>query len=108
MVHLPLDEVRGNLTGNLGFAGLLNRGRIDAGTPVAGQLGEALSLGDGGRVVAGPTPVSASWPRTAAIWVKPAPIDDALMSPFSFGRNGTGTKFDIDIDVAGGGLLEVG
>jgi hypothetical protein len=108
MVHLPLDEARGNLTENRGFSALLNRGRLEAATLDAGKIGDAVTLGVGGRVIAGPTPTSSSWARTAAIWVKPDPTAVGNISPFAFGRNGTGTKFDIDIDMTNGGVLEVG
>lgn len=114
-VHLPLDEEAAGKTPNLGLSGLLNRGDLEGGTIAAGgKIGNALTLADAERVIAGATPLAAGWSRTTAFWVKPDPTldptdpDEDLVTPLTFGRNGQGTKWDVDLDVVGGGVVELG
>jgi hypothetical protein len=107
MVHLPLDAAEGNRTANLGFSTALNRGSLTGGTFAAGRLGDALTLATGERVQAGPTPISSSWPRTVSVWLKTA-AGTGVTTPLAMGRNATGAKWDIDIDHASGGVIELG
>lgn len=108
IVHLPLDAAENDRTANLGFSTVVNRGTLTGGTFAAGKLGNALTLASGNRVVAGPPPVKSSWSRTVSAWVKPASTTATISTVLTLGRNANGAKFDVDIDFASGGVVELG
>jgi len=109
LVHLPLDEVTGDKTPNRGIAMTVHRGELTGGTFVPGKLGSAVAIADAERVVAGANPVSSNWSRTVALWVKAEPSTTASLSTvLTFGNNAQGKKWDIDIDHANGGVVELG
>ncbi|NVB84945.1 MAG: hypothetical protein HOV81_41645 [Kofleriaceae bacterium] len=109
LVHLPLDQQTDGKTPNLGLSGQLNRGIISGATSVAGKFGSAIDLVPGQRVVAGSTPISSNWPRTVSLWVKRPAGGTGLITMMTFGRNaGNGTKWDMDIDLDNGGVVELG
>lgn len=109
LVHLPLDAESNGKTPNVGLSSLHNRGVVTGGTFAAGKLGNALSIAAGERVVAGSTPLSSNWPRTVSLWVKHAAGGTGLNTMMTFGRNmGNGSKWDMDIDLDNGGVVELG
>jgi hypothetical protein len=104
-VHLPFDEMSGNTAANHGTTGATNNGAIDSATFVTGKIGNALSFDNLDKVLAGPPPAIDAQPRTTSVWVRMAP-PTVIRTIFSFGANGTGTKWDTDVDATG--LYELG
>jgi hypothetical protein len=104
-VHLPLDETSGTTAVNNGTTGTANNGTIENATFVPGKIGNALSFDNVDRVLAGPAPVTGGQVRTTSVWVRVAP-STTIRTIFSFGTNGTGSKWDTDIDETG--LYELG
>ena len=97
--YLALDNATG-LTLNNGAA-------ITSGSQ--GKFGEALSL-DGGNdyaVVNSSPGVSGNAARTVSAWVYQGVGSSGLRTAVGLGVNGTGTKWDLDIDNLNGGI-EVG
>ena len=97
--YVPLDDASG-VTLNSGAA-------ITSGSQ--GKFGEALSLdgsNDTADVTAG-SGVSGSTTRTISTWVFQDSGVTGLKTPVSLGLNGTGAKWDLDIDNSDG-AIEVG
>jgi hypothetical protein len=97
--YLPLDTSAG-LTLN-------NGATITSGSQ--GKFGEAISL-DGVNnyaVVNAGNPITGTGARTTSAWVYQNAGAAGLKTVLSFGNNGTGTKWDVDIDNDNGGI-EVG
>lgn len=107
LVHLPLDEQTDGKTPNLGLTSQVNRGLITGATSVAGKLGNGIEIATGQRVVAGGTPITGSLPRTVSLWVKRSG-GTGLVTMMTFGRNQTGQKWDMDLDLDNGGVVELG
>jgi hypothetical protein len=97
--YLALDNATG-LTLNNGAA-------ITSGSQ--GKFGEALALdGVNDYAVVNSTPgVSGNAQRTVSAWVYQDTGSTNLRTPVALGANGTGTKWDLDIDNLSGGI-EVG
>ena len=97
--YLPLDTASG-IT-------LTNGGTITSGSQ--GRFGEALSLDgvDDYAVVNSSPGVSGSAQRTVSAWVYQDAGSSGLRTPVALGVNGTGTKWDVDIDNPSSGI-EVG
>jgi arylsulfatase A-like enzyme len=97
--YLPLDNASG-ITLNNGAA-------ISSGSQ--GKFGEALSLdGVNDYAVVNATPgVSGGAQRTVSAWVYQDAGSSNLRTAVALGVNGTGTKWDLDIDNLNGGI-EVG
>jgi arylsulfatase A-like enzyme len=97
--YLPLDNASG-IT-------LSNGATITAG--IQGRFGEALSLdGVNDFAVVNSSPgVSGNAQRTVSAWVYQNPGSSNLRTAVALGVNGTGTKWDLDIDNPNGGI-EVG
>jgi hypothetical protein len=108
MVHLPFDGAQNGRTANLGFSAAVNRGTLSGGTFAAGKLGDGLTLASNDRVLAGAPPLSGTWARTVAVWVRPVTPANNLQTVLTFGSNSTGQKWDVDIDFVNGGVLELG
>ncbi|MFN3166152.1 MAG: LamG-like jellyroll fold domain-containing protein [Phycisphaeraceae bacterium] len=93
VAHQTLDSLTG-LT-----IGTPNANTNDT-TTAPGLFGNALLL-DGDNdyaIVDDGSPITGDVVRTYAVWVNQAADTTGLRSPMSFGINGNGTKYDIDID----------
>jgi hypothetical protein len=104
VTYLPLDSATG-LTAGTPASGTNNAAITSAGA----KFGSAALLdGDGDFffVDAG-SGVTGTAGRTISLWVNQDVGSADLRSPLSFGINGNGTKFDIDIDNAADGI-EIG
>lgn len=118
-VHLPFDENVGSTSFNKGATGSENNVTLGSGNArVTGQIGGgALNFNNtsNSSIVAGTNPTPEDTLRTISFWVNTTEAG-GLNEYLSFGTNnnpagGTsdpGTKFDIGIDAANGGHLEVG
>jgi hypothetical protein len=102
VAYQPLDSTTG-LT-----AGTPSIGTNDAAI-VPGLFGNAASFDGNGDffVVDAGSPITGGAIRTYAVWVNQSAGQTGLLTPMSFGSNGNGTKYDIDIDNAADGI-EVG
>ena len=101
VAHQTLDSLSGLTVGTPGTS-------TNDASIAAGLFGNALLLdGDNDYVtVDAGSPITGGVVRTYAVWVNQAG-GTALATPMAFGNNGNGTKYDIDIDNANGGI-EVG
>ena len=111
LVDLDFDQLTGNVFANTGSTGPLNNG-IAAGnvTQAPGILGQAAHLGGtaGDEVNAGTISLLGAQARTVSVWARTT-ASSGLVTPLAFGTNpGNGTKWDMDIDCANGGVLELG
>jgi hypothetical protein len=110
LVHFNMDEASGSTIANSGSTGATNNATLDtANTFAPGILGTALTF-DGtaaSAFAAGATPVTGGSPRTVSAWIQTS-AQTGLQSVLSFGPNTSTTKFDIDIDHANGGHVELG
>lgn len=110
VVHLPYD---GTLV-NAGSSGTLNDGIAQGDEVTFATSGQ--KLGSGALVLGGTddwvnhggtgaSPVRGGAVRTTSVWVSTTAT--GLITPFGFGVNGTGSKWDMDVDNVNGGF-EVG
>ncbi len=110
VVHLPYD---GTLV-NAGSSGIVNDGvaqgdevtfatsgqKLGSGALVLGGTGDWVNHGETGA-----SPLRGGAVRTASVWVRTTAT--GLITPFGFGVNGNGSKWDMDVDNVNGGF-EVG
>jgi hypothetical protein len=96
---------------NLGSTGVVNDGVVQGNVTIAaGAIGAGVNLGgaSGDEVNCGPTPLLGAQERTVSVWVRTT-ATTGIVTPLSFGTNpGIGTKWDMDIDAANGGVFELG
>ena len=96
---------------NAGSTGAVNDGTILGNvTIVAGLIGGAVNLGgvSGDEVDCGPTPLLGAQERTISVWARTT-ATSGIVTPLALGTNpGIGTKWDMDIDAANGGVFELG
>ena len=111
LVDLDFDQLAGNVFANAGSTGSLNNGLTSGNVTLApGKLGQAAALGGavGDQVVAGTIPLLGTQARTVSVWAKTT-ANTGIVTPLAFGTNpGNGTKWDMDIDAANGGVFELG
>jgi hypothetical protein len=106
LLDLSLDQLVNGTYPNA--AGPVNAG-VPAGSvrAVQGVRGQGISIGPGNdRVVAGGLAISGTRERTISLWARTTAT--GLVTVATFGSNVTGAKWDIDIDGASGGRLELG
>ena len=105
LIHLPFDGD----TGNLGGSGSSNDGVLegDARLTANGLLGGGVELGGAGRVRASDLLELEDIPRTLTVWVKSS-APGGLRTAATLGGNVAGGKFDVDLDLGNGGVLELG
>ncbi len=110
LVGLEFDQVlpNGDFL-NLGFTGSANDGVPAANASLTtGILGAGVNLtGGADEVAAGPTPLSGGQPRTVSIWARTTQTS-GLYTAMTFGINGNGSKWDMDIDCTNAGVIELG
>ena len=110
-VDLNFDQLAGNAFTNAGSTGLLNNGLPSGSVTLSpGVVGQAVTLGGapGDEVACGPSPVIGSQERTVSVWARTTAVT-GIVTPLSLGTNpGLGTKWDMDIDCANGGVFELG
>ncbi|MCA8964494.1 MAG: metallophosphoesterase [Planctomycetes bacterium] len=111
LVDLDFDQLTGNVFANGGSTGAVNNGVASGNvTQSPGVIGQAATLGgvQGDEVQAGTIPLLGAHERTVSVWARTT-ASSGLVTPLAFGTNpGTGTKWDMDIDCANGGVLELG
>lgn len=108
LAHYAFDEASGTIADNSGSLGSANDGTLlnEAAFTASGVLGGGLSLSGSGYVNAGYSPIAGTTTRTVNVWVKTQTT--TLSTLISFGLNGAGTKWDVDIDGVNGGVAELG
>jgi hypothetical protein len=111
LVDLDFDQLAGNVFANDGSTGALNNGVVAGNVTLSpGILGQAATLGGvvGDEVVAGSIPLIGAQERTVSVWARTT-ATTGIVTPLAFGTNpGIGTKWDMDIDAANGGVFELG
>jgi len=109
-VDLDFDQLTSNMFTNAGSTGIVNNGAPAGNATLApGILGQAVNLGGtaGDEVVAGSSPLNGAQERTVSVWAKTS-ATTGIVTPLTFGTNGLGSKWDMDIDVQNGGVFELG
>jgi len=111
LVHHDFLPPSGTVYANAGSTGTANDGTpLGNVSLVAGPIGTAVNLGGalGDEINCGPTPLLGAQARTVSVWVRTT-VATGLVTPLAFGTNpGNGTKWDLDIDAANGGVFELG
>ncbi|MCA8966461.1 MAG: LamG domain-containing protein, partial [Planctomycetes bacterium] len=110
LVDLDFDQLTGNTFVNAGSTGLVNNGTAAGNvTLTTGVVGQAVTLGGaaGDEVVAGPSPLAGAHERTVSVWARTSAAS-GIVTPLTLGTNGNGSKWDMDIDCANGGVFELG
>jgi len=95
---------------NDGSTGTANDGTPSGSVTLAtGPIALGVTLGGaaGDEIDAGPSPLSVAQERTVSVWAKTT-ATTGIVTPLTFGTNGFGSKWDMDIDIATGGTFELG
>ncbi|MFM1871598.1 MAG: hypothetical protein RL398_1020 [Planctomycetota bacterium] len=109
-VGLDFDQLTAGKYANAGSTGATNNGTPTGNATVGvGRFGQAVVLGGaaGDEVLAGASPLSGAQPRTVSLWARTS-ATAGLVTALTFGTNGNGSKWDMDIDCQNGGVLELG
>ncbi len=110
-VHHDFLPPSGTVYTNAGSTGTANDGTPTGNVTLAvGPLATAVTLGGvlGDQINCGPTPLLGAQARTVSVWARTT-ATTGIVTPFAFGTNpGNGTKWDMDIDCANGGVFELG
>jgi len=110
LVDLDFDQLTGSVFANAGSTGLVNHGLPSGNVTLSpGVVGQAVTLGgaSGDEVSAGSSPLSGAQERTVSVWARTS-ATTGIVTPLTFGSNGSGPKWDLDIDASNGGVFELG
>lgn len=108
LTHYSMEDASGGRVASGGSLAALGD-LVLMGTPTFGPgvIGNAINL-PGSAVASAPVfGVAGNEPRTIAFWVRSS-AGTGLHTLVSYGVNGSGTKWDIDIDANNGGIIEIG
>ncbi len=110
LVDLNFDQLTGGVFVNSGSTGTINDGLPTGNVALSpGVVAQGITLGgaSGDEVIAGPSPLSGGQTRTVSVWARTT-ATTGIVTPMTFGSNGNGSKWDMDIDCDNGGVLELG
>ena len=110
LVHHDFLPPVGGVYVNAGSTGTVNDGTpLGAVTLVAGPIALGVNLGGtlGDEIDSGPSPLLGAQERTVSVWAKTS-ATTGIVTPLTLGTNGLGSKWDMDIDAANGGVFELG
>ncbi|MCB9882980.1 MAG: LamG domain-containing protein [Planctomycetes bacterium] len=110
LVYHDFDVLTGGLYTNGGSTGVINDGLPNGNvTQSPGISGFAATLGGiaGDEIVSGFSPLTGNAVRTVSIWARTT-TTAGIVTSMTFGTNGNGSKWDMDIDCASGGVFELG